>query len=47
MDLSRDEVCDLYLTVQRVGRVLESHYKCTALTISLQDGFAAGQTVPV
>lgn len=45
-DLTSDEVSDLFLSVQRVGAVLEKAYKAQALTVSLQDGLAAGQSVP-
>ncbi|WOO79520.1 Bis(5'-nucleosyl)-tetraphosphatase [asymmetrical] [Vanrija pseudolonga] len=45
-DLEPREVSDLFQTVQRVGRVIESAYKAEALNIALQDGTAAGQSVP-
>lgn len=45
-DLTAIEVCDLFLTVQRVARMLERVYEASALTIPLQDGFDAGQSVP-
>ncbi|GFZ42764.1 Ap4A hydrolase [Saitozyma sp. JCM 24511] len=45
-DLRPEEVSDLFLTVQHVGRVLEQTFGSQALTISLQDGAAAGQSVP-
>ena len=45
-DLSPEEVSDLWLLSQRVGSVIESHYSATALTLTIQDGAAAGQTVP-
>lgn len=34
------------MTVKRVGRMLERVYHASALTIPLQDGFDAGQSVP-
>ncbi len=34
------------LLVQRVGRCVQRHYSADALTVTLQDGPAAGQTVP-
>ena len=38
---------DQYRTlVQRVGRGVEQQYNAAALTVTLQDGPAAGQTVP-
>ncbi|TXT04262.1 hypothetical protein VHUM_04260 [Vanrija humicola] len=45
-DLEPREVSDLFQTVQRVGRVIESAYKAEALNVALQDGTAAGQSVP-
>ncbi|WVQ79160.1 hypothetical protein IAT38_001256 [Cryptococcus sp. DSM 104549] len=45
-DLEPPEVTDLFLAVQHVGRVLEGVYKAQALTVSLQDGAVAGQSVP-
>mmetsp|Transcript_38595 Transcript_38595/g.49878 ORF Transcript_38595/g.49878 Transcript_38595/m.49878 type:complete len:167 (-) Transcript_38595:251-751(-) len=45
-DLSEEEVVDLYQTVHQIGPKLESHYGAEALTVSMQDGPAAGQTVP-
>lgn len=45
-DLSSEEVTDLFLTAQRVGRMLERVFKADALNIAIQDGAAAGQSVP-
>ncbi|EOQ98823.1 Bis(5'-nucleosyl)-tetraphosphatase [Wallemia ichthyophaga EXF-994] len=45
-ELSPDEVSDLFLSVQRVGKVVESVWRSNALTVSVQDGVDAGQTVP-
>ena len=45
-DLSQDEVTDLFLTVQRVARMLERVYHASSLNIALQDGIDAGQSVP-
>jgi bis(5'-adenosyl)-triphosphatase len=45
-DLTPAEVSDLFLTVQRVGRMIERVYKATALNIAIQDGPDAGQSVP-
>lgn len=44
-DLTKDEMTDLFEAVNRIGPVLEKVYKGTALTIALQDGAAAGQSV--
>jgi len=45
-DLSPAEVADLFLTVQRVSRMIGRVYGATALNIALQDGVDAGQSVP-
>ncbi|EPE28213.1 HIT-like protein [Glarea lozoyensis ATCC 20868] len=45
-DLTPTETADLFITVQRVGRLLERVYSASALNIPLQDGFDAGQSVP-
>ncbi|XP_018419430.1 PREDICTED: bis(5'-adenosyl)-triphosphatase [Nanorana parkeri] len=44
-DLWPEEVSDLFTTVQRVSNVVETHFGGTSLTISIQDGPDAGQTV--
>ncbi|KFW70952.1 Bis(5'-adenosyl)-triphosphatase, partial [Pygoscelis adeliae] len=44
-DLSPEEVADLFRMAQRVGNVVEKHFCGTSLTISIQDGPEAGQTV--
>ncbi|KAF1532010.1 Bis(5'-adenosyl)-triphosphatase, partial [Eudyptes chrysocome] len=44
-DLCPEEVADLFRTAQRVGNVVEKHFCGTSLTISIQDGPEAGQTV--
>lgn len=45
-DLSPTEVTDLFLTVQRVGRMIERVYNASSLNIAIQDGPDAGQSVP-
>lgn len=45
-DLEDEETSDLFLTARRVASVLEGHYGAEAITMSVQDGPAAGQTVP-
>ncbi|KAI4179231.1 MAG: hypothetical protein LQ346_007243 [Caloplaca aetnensis] len=45
-DLNNAEVTDLFVTVQQVGRMLERFYGATSLNIAIQDGPAAGQSVP-
>jgi hypothetical protein len=46
-DLRPEEATDLFLSVHEIAPRLEAHYGGQALTISIQDGAAAGQTVPV
>ncbi len=45
-DLSAAEVQDLFLTVQRVSRMVERVFSASALNIAIQDGADAGQSVP-
>ncbi|KAL3686145.1 hypothetical protein R1sor_004167 [Riccia sorocarpa] len=45
-DLTAEEVTDLWLTAQRVGQKLEPFFKGSSLTLAIQDGPEAGQTVP-
>lgn len=45
-DLNHAEVTDLFLTVQQVGRMVERFYGASSLNIAIQDGPAAGQSVP-
>ncbi|RPB25615.1 HIT-domain-containing protein [Terfezia boudieri ATCC MYA-4762] len=45
-DLSTAEVTDLFLTAQKVSKVVETVYGAQGLNIAIQDGIAAGQSVP-
>ncbi|EMC93708.1 hypothetical protein BAUCODRAFT_37424 [Baudoinia panamericana UAMH 10762] len=45
-DLTKDEISDLFLTVTRIQRTLKRLYKADAFNIAVQDGKAAGQSVP-
>ena len=45
-ELSHEEMTDLFLTVQRVGRMVERVYDASSLNIAMQDGVDAGQSVP-
>ncbi|KAK4686063.1 bis(5'-adenosyl)-triphosphatase, partial [Tremellales sp. Uapishka_1] len=45
-DLTPSEISDLFLAVQRVGSTIEKVYEASGLTVSLQDGAVAGQSVP-
>ncbi|KAK9906489.1 hypothetical protein WJX75_002765 [Coccomyxa subellipsoidea] len=44
--LSGDEVADLWNLAQEVGRVVEKQYSASSLTLAIQDGQHAGQSVP-
>lgn len=46
-DLSNDEVKDLFLTVQKVEKVMEQMHNANSSTIVIQDGPDAGQTIKV
>ena len=45
-DLTRDEISDLFNTVTRIQRTLTRLYKADAFNVAVQDGEAAGQSVP-
>nr|XP_022903428.1 nitrilase and fragile histidine triad fusion protein NitFhit [Onthophagus taurus] len=45
-DLSPDEISDLFQTVVKVQRVMETVHGANSSTICVQDGKCAGQTVP-
>ncbi|KAI1914145.1 Dinucleoside triphosphate hydrolase [Ophidiomyces ophidiicola] len=45
-DLTVEETADLFLTVRRVGRMVERVFKASSLNIAIQDGIDAGQSVP-
>ncbi|XP_064397037.1 bis(5'-adenosyl)-triphosphatase-like [Halichondria panicea] len=45
-DLTAEEVTDMFGCVHRVAPVLESVFTSTSLSIVIQDGVDAGQTVP-
>jgi bis(5'-adenosyl)-triphosphatase len=45
-DLSVAEVQDLFVTVQRVSRMVERVFGASSLNIAIQDGVDAGQSVP-
>ncbi|GFF55536.1 bis(5'-nucleosyl)-tetraphosphatase [asymmetrical] [Aspergillus udagawae] len=44
-DLTAAETTDLFLTVQRVGKMVERVYGASSLNIAVQDGPEAGQSV--
>lgn len=44
--LKEIELIDLFKSVQIVSKKLESIYQCNSLTVSIQDGPDAGQSVP-
>ncbi|WEW59605.1 Dinucleoside triphosphate hydrolase [Emydomyces testavorans] len=45
-DLTAAESADLFLTVRRVGRMVERVFEASSLNIAIQDGIDAGQSVP-
>lgn len=44
-DLSKEEISDLWQLTQEVGDRIEKHFKAESLSLCIQDGPAAGQTV--
>ncbi|KAK6928859.1 HIT-like domain [Dillenia turbinata] len=46
VDLTPEEICDMWLTAQKVGSQLEIYHRASSLTLNIQDGPVAGQTVP-
>lgn len=44
--LSSPEVADLYLLAYKVGAMLQAEFDANALTLNVQDGADAGQSVP-
>lgn len=45
-DLTDQEYIDLWRTVRTVQAMLRKHYDCDAFNVAVQDGQAAGQSVP-
>jgi bis(5'-adenosyl)-triphosphatase len=45
-DLSTTEYTDLWLLVRQIQSILKKQYKATAFNVAVQDGRAAGQSVP-
>ncbi|KAJ2960994.1 hypothetical protein NQZ79_g3767 [Umbelopsis isabellina] len=45
-DMSSDEASDMILSAQKIGKVIEKEFNGTSLTLAMQDGPQAGQTVP-
>ncbi|XP_068749442.1 bis(5'-adenosyl)-triphosphatase-like [Montipora capricornis] len=44
-ELTEEEVADLFTSTQKIARVIEKAYDATSLSIAIQDGPDAGQTV--
>merc|ERR1719466_335048 len=44
-ELSEDEVHDLFATTKKVSEVVQKHFNASSMTIAVQDGPEAGQTV--
>ncbi|XP_041458698.1 bis(5'-adenosyl)-triphosphatase-like [Lytechinus variegatus] len=45
LDMTGDEVADLFQTTQTVSKVIQDQYKASSLSIAMQDGPDAGQSV--
>lgn len=45
-DLSHEEISDLFCTVARIQKTLTRLYHAEAFNVAVQDGEAAGQSVP-
>jgi bis(5'-adenosyl)-triphosphatase len=45
-DLNEEEYHDLWSSVRVVQTILQRHYSATAFNVAVQDGRAAGQSVP-
>ncbi|PWA58948.1 Histidine triad, conserved site-containing protein [Artemisia annua] len=46
VDLTPEETSDLWISAQKIGKQLENYHKASSLTLAIQDGPQAGQTVP-
>jgi bis(5'-adenosyl)-triphosphatase len=46
VQLTCEEVAELYHLAQRVGIMLQSQFSANALTLNVQDGDDAGQSIP-
>jgi bis(5'-adenosyl)-triphosphatase len=46
MKLTQEEYTDLFYTARLVAPKIEAHYGANAMNIAIQDGAAAGQSVP-
>jgi bis(5'-adenosyl)-triphosphatase len=44
-DLTEDEVSDLFVSSQKISHVVERAFNATSLTITIQDGPEAGQSI--
>lgn len=44
-DMTTDEASDMILSAQKIGKVIEKEFNGTSLTLAMQDGPQAGQTV--
>lgn len=45
-DLTEEELCDLMLTARKIGSAMRVKHGGNGQNIAIQDGVAAGQTVP-
>ena len=47
IDMTQDEIVDLFQLGRIIGDKLENHLKCTSINFGIQDGSEAGQSVKV
>ena len=45
--MTQAEIADMFQVVQRVSAVVEKHHNASSLTIGIQDGPDAGQSIKV
>lgn len=45
-DLTEEELSDMMLTARKIGRAMQAKHGGNGQNIAIQDGLAAGQTVP-
>jgi len=45
-DLTQEEYSDLWNSVRDIQNMLTQHYQATGFNVAVQDGYAAGQSVP-
>ena len=46
-DMKPEEIADLFQAAQTISGVMEKHYGCTSVSVGIQDGPEAGQSIRV